>query len=576
MMLDRVREIERRARREDLLVGDEARARFFEARIPEEVASGRGFRRWHGALGSPERLCFSLDDLVRPGSRLPDAEEFPDEIDVSGVPVTLAYRFAPGEPDDGITARIASTVLGVVDARAFEWLVPGHREEKAIALLRTLPRPLRRRIAPLRDTARRCLAWTHLPAGGFAAGLGAALREVAGIEVDVADFRPDRIPLPLHMRFEVFDTEGELLGSGRDLAELKARFQSAAARSFAQAAAEVFERDGLTAWSFDDLPDHVDAMHAGVRFRGYPALEDRGRSVALRLFDAPGRAAAVHPRGVHRLAMLRLGRELRSVRRALGRTDRLALRYLSAPASPWIDPGPAGAGSPPELGEELLARAVVECCLEDGADVQARDEFERRIADGAGRLESVALALRDLADRILAAREGVRAARAALEARSYPESLADFDEQLAFLVYRGFIADTPLGRLEEIPRYLDAARRRIEKLPRNPVRDLESTRTVRALWTPVRDELLALRDSAERDDPARGRSRWMIEELRVSLFVQEMGTRYPVSVKRVERAWESRLTAPPEPALDPAAPRRPRAQAKGTDSGSSPGDRAPG
>ena len=204
----------------------------------------------------------------------------------------------------------------------------------------------------------------------------------------------------------------------------------------------------------------------------------------------------------------------------------------------------------PDIVGELLQRAVLECCFadEEGAGsgvaaVRTRTEFERRLAAGGPRLEAVGAALRDQADRILAAWEAVRAVRAAragLDDRSYPESLADFDEQLAWLVYRGFIAATPLARLEALPRYLQAARRRLEKLPRNPARDLEAVRVQRGAWEPVRNELLAFMRSGEPPDPVRMECRWMLEELRVSLFVQEMGTRYPVSAPRIERAWAAR------------------------------------
>ena len=570
-MLESVREIERRTRRQDILIGEDARARFFEARLPPDIASVRGFRRWHESLSDPERLCFALTDLVRPGARLPAEGDFPDEMEVSGVPVALAYRFAPEDPDDGITARIAPTVLGALETERFEWLVPGRCEEKVTALFRTLPRPVRRRIVPLRDTARRCLAWPDLPTGGIAGALVSALREVAGVEVETAEFRPDLLPAHLQMRFEVVAADGRVLGSGRDLEELKRRFRTEAARCFTRAAKRAFEREGLTTWCFGDLPNHVDAVHAGVRFRGYPALEDRGSSVALRLFDRPQRAEAVHRAGLLRLAMLRLGKEVRSTGRALGRTERLALGYFSVPAAPWPSREEAQATG---LVDELLARTLVECCFADTPEIRTRDEFERRLEAGRPRLEATALAARDLAERMLGAWREVRGARAAIESRSYPESLADLDEQITFLVHRGFIADTPLDRLEEIPRYLEAARGRLAKLSRNPARDLDSTRALRALWVPVRDELRELRRFGAPVDVPRAQCRWMLEELRISLFMQEMGTRYPVSAQRVERAWAARPVPPAGYAPGRAGPPSLRAPASGTDSGSSPRDRA--
>ena len=207
---------------------------------------------------------------------------------------------------------------------------------------------------------------------------------------------------------------------------------------------------------------------------------------------------------------------------------------------------------------ELLRRAVLDCCLTDGpgdgggaATIRTRSEFERRLAAGAPRLAAAGAALRDLVERILTAWESVRAARAGLDERSYPQSLADLDEQLAWLVYRGFVADTPTARLEEIPRYLEAAGRRLEKLPRNPARDLEAVRLQRRSWEPVRDELLARLRAGERPDPVRADCRWMLEELRVSLFAQELGTPRPVSVQRFERAWAVRSGGGPAPGPAP-------------------------
>ena len=617
--IDAVRALESKARRRDLLAGDDAPGPLLRG----SPAGGRGERARLSALA--RFAARPRPTVLRPGRsrsargaaagrrRLPGRDR---GLGGSGRP-RLPLR--TGRAGRRITAQVALAVLGTLDAAPFEWLVPGWREEKALALLRTLPIPLRRRIAPLRDTARRCLAWLGLPQGeGFAAALAAALRAVAAVEAEPAQLRSELLPPHLHMRFTVVGLDGQVLGEGRGLDALKDRLRASAARSFRRAAEETFERAGLTRWCFGDLPPHVDGVHAGVRFRGYPALEDRGRSVSLRLFDEPRRAAAVHGAGLLRLAMLGLGRELRSVRRALGRMEHLGLRHLRVPAAPWSGgdaeaalgaggrggesealsttggpaedaAAPAAARSPAgnarnarnagnagalfaardfasasaapfavagDLEGELLQRAVLECCLADGngdgdrAMVRTRADFERRLAAGAPRLEGAALAFRDLADRILTAWEAARAARAALDARSYPESLADFDEQIAWLVHRGFIASTSLARLEEIPRYLEAARRRLEKLPRNPARDLEAVRVHRGPWEPIRDELLAFLHAREPLDGSRMDCRWMLEELRVSLFVQEMGTRYPVSVQRIKRAWAARPGPAPVPGRD--------------------------
>ncbi len=572
-VLETVRGLEHKARRRDLLADEEARARFFDSRLPPGIASGRSFERWHDALEDPEeRLGFSPADAVRAGARPPAAEDFPDAVDAAGVPLELAYRFAPGEPDDGITARVAATVLGGLDPGRFEWLVPGRLEEKAEALLRTLPRPLRRRIVPLADTARRCAARLGPPrAEGLCVALVETLRAETRVEAAPADLDPSRIPEHLRMRFEVRGADGRVLGDGRDLAELKDRFRTLAARSFGQAAERTFERSGLVGWCFEDLPARVDGVHSGVRFRGYPALEDHGDSVGLRLFDDPERAARVHRGGLLRLALLGLGRELRAARRTFGRGDRLALRYLAAPPAPWSGgahaPAPEGGGGT-GLEDELLTRALCECFPEDALGLRSREAFERRLEEARAGLVPALAALREAVERVFDAFDDFRRERSALADSAYPDSLADLDEQMAFLVYRGFAADTPLARIEALPRYLEAAGRRLEKLPRDPARDLRAVRAVRPPWTPVRDRLVRLRRAAgalpEPGEPAWMECRWMVEELRISLFAQEMGTRYPVSAQRVERAWAECAT----PAPGPGAPRSPRAPAADTDSGS--------
>ena len=350
------------------------------------------------------------------------------------------------------------------------------------------------------------------------------------------------------MRFEVIGAHGQVLGNGRDLDELKGPVPCrGGSELYPRGGADVRAR-GAHDLVFRDLPDHVDAVHAGVRFRGYPALEDRGR--ASRCACSTRRGGPRRSTAAGWLASRCCGSAGSCAPFAGRSAERSGSRFaiFPAPASPWTGSG-SGRGRPAgrpvgDLVEELLARAVAECCLEDGSGVRGRSEFERRIESGAPRLESAALALpRPRGPDLRRLGGGAPGARAAVESRSYPESLADFDEHLASLVYRGFLADTPLERLAELPRYLEAARGRLAKLPRNPARDLESTRIVRAVWTPVRDELRAFARRRRAVDAPRVECRWMLEELRVSQFMQEMGTRHPVSVQRIERRVAGRPCA---------------------------------
>ena len=534
--------------------------------FPRKSRGERRFRRWHDALPDSERLCFALGDLVRPEPGCRPRGSFPDEIEVSGVPVPLTYRFAPEDPDDGITARIAPAVLGALEAERFEWLVPGRREEKAVALLRTLPRPIRRRIVPLRDTARRCLAWPGLPANGFAAALAAALHEIAGVEVGAADFRPDLVPGHLRMRFEVIGAHGQVLGNGRDLDELKGRFHAEAARSFTRAAERTFEREGLTTWCFRRPSG---SCRRGARRRPLPGLpppsRNRGSSVALRLFDAPRRAAAGHPRRGW-LASRCCGSAGSCAPFAGRSAERSGSRFVISrrrlPRGPVRvrPPGARRGTSWRSCSREPSPNAVSRTgpgfeagASSSGASTPARRAWSRPPSRSAtSRIGSSAPGRRR-------AGRGPPSSPARIRNRS-PTSTSTSP----FLVYRGFLADTPLERLAELPRYLEAARGRLAKLPRNPARDLESTRIVRAVWTPVRDELRAFARSGEPVDAPRVECRWMLEELR-GLAVHAgdghppSGCRYSGSSAR----GAGRPVPSPRRAPGPGGPRSLRAPAFG-------------
>jgi ATP-dependent helicase HrpA len=529
--------LEHKLRRHDVLVDEDAVYRFYDARVPPGIASRALFDGWRrkAEREDPRRLFLAAADLVRDGAPPVGPGRFPDELEAGeGVRVALRYRFEPGHEADGVTARVPVAALGRLDPDRFEWLVPGLLVEKLTELLRRLPRALRRHFVPAADFARACAESMAPPGGSLLAGLGRELTRMTGVEVPPGAWEPGALPTHLRMRFEVIDEGGRVLEAGRDLARLQGALREAVRARLEAGAWPGLRREPAREWAFGDLPERVEGLVEGVPVSGYPALTDEGEAVRLRVLASPEEARLAHRRGLRRLLLLDLAPQIATVQRRLPGIERACLLYSRLPPSP-LGPPPEQAAAPcAELRAELAETAVDRCLL--GPGPEARTEQDYRARREAGRVR-----LAECMDRLAVGTLEVLALHreatvAAEQGSGHPAAQDEVRRQLAHLVYRGFLRDTPERWFPHLARYLKAVLRRLERLPIEPVRDRRHQQAIERLSVPWQAAVTAAGGLAGAP-PELEEFRWLIEELRVSLYAQELRTALPVSEQRLERRW---------------------------------------
>jgi ATP-dependent helicase HrpA len=525
-LLGELAEIEHRFRRNDLVAGDDALERLYDERVDETVVSARHFDSWwkRTRRDRPDLLTFTADMLLTDAAADLDDAGFPDEWHQGALTLPLTYAFHPGETDDGVTVHLPLAALNQLRSDDFDWQVPGLRVERVAALIRSLPKALRRNLLPIPETARAVLAEVPPCDGPLLDVLARELSRRAGARIGADAFDLSRVPPHLSVTFLVGDDEGNALGEGKDLDVLRRRLAGDVQAAIARSSAGL-ERGGLRSWDFGELPRrHADESVGAVGVVGYPALVDEGESVAIRIFADPAAQHEAMWGGIRRLLLLRIpvsGRVLR---------DRLTRRAgLALAASPY-----AGADA---LAQDCLTAALDSLLAEHGAPVWDAVGFDAlRVAVRAGLDERVAEVVTAVAAILVVVADIDRRL-----AEPVPPALApahdDIAGQRASLVAPGFVAAAGAERLGAIERYLRAIVHRLDSLPGAPARDRDRMAQVRR----VEAAYAAAIDAAPADgraDAELERVGWMIEELRVSLFAQRLGTPEPVSEKRIRRALE--------------------------------------
>ncbi|MFF4892715.1 ATP-dependent RNA helicase HrpA [Micromonospora chersina] len=524
-LLTEVEELENRARRRDILVDDETIFHFYDQRIPADVVSGRHFDTWWKKTRreQPELLTFTRELLINSGRGGVDETDYPDEWRADGVALPLTYTFDPGTPTDGVTVDIPLPLLNQVPAESFDWQVPGLREELVIALIRSLPKPIRRNFVPVPDYARAALA--QMPAGEepLLDALARQLRRMTGVTVPPDAWDVGKLPPHLRVTFRVLGEDDKPVAEGKDLPTLQRELRQEV-RQVVAAAAPGVARTGLTGWDIGTLPRTIEQVRAGYAVTAYPALVDEGTTVGVKVFDSPAEQEAAHWAGTRRLIRLTVPSPAKFLQGRLSNEAKLALSrnphggvpaLIEDAAGAAIDKLVADAGGPAWDAEGFAA-------LRD----RVRADLVDTVVEVMGRVRQV-----------LAAAYAVEQRLGATRNLAVVAALADIRNQLGGLVHKGFITEAGYARLPDLLRYLTAIERRLDRLPGNPQRDKQQQDRIAVVQKEYQDLLAAL-PPARRQSTAARQIRWMIEELRVNVFAQALGTPYPVSEQRIYRAMD--------------------------------------
>ncbi len=517
-------EAEAKTRQHGALFDPEKAFSFYESRLPPDICSAHDLRGW---------LKNSPHDLVMQDADFPPAQDlsrdFPDSITLNGTRLALTYRNAPGERDDGVSCHVPASMLAMVVAWQSDWLVPGLLEEKIRWMIQVLPSKVRRLLQPYDETLGLCKSRLTPGRGPLANALADVLYAVRALRVPIEGWREEACPTHLRMRFIALDEKGVELGSGHDCKTLAQLFApEASSPAHAKRQESQWHRDHITSWDMGELPSQVDVGKAGWPILHYPALEDKGESVSLRLFSEATEAAAVHEKGVCRLFALALGKECKRYF-ALPSLPRQVTLYLSQLET-----------SAAQLGQEIGIATLHETFTADKPAIRDEASFKARFTSDLPRLHTVHKERTRLVVTILETASELTTLTT--EHGVQPSTAESILDQLAWLVFPGFAESTPHLNLKEIPRYLEACRIRIQRAKTNPAGDQRKELELAPVWKRYTD-VSGQENSPCLNKPLLSRYRWLVEELRVSLFAQELKTPYPVSAKRLNVLWQE-LTDP--------------------------------
>jgi ATP-dependent helicase HrpA len=576
-LVKEIENLEHKSRRQDVLVDDQLIAAFYDAEIPKDVVNGAGFEKWYkdASRDNPKLLYLNREELMRHEAAGVTTELFPKTMNVTGIEMGLSYHFEPGSPRDGVTLSVPLFALNQIPQERAAWLVPGMLKEKVHLMLKSLPQKLRRHCVPLPDYAARFVERIHA-ANAFGRGdlvdvLIADVRAETGVNVLTGDFKLETLPTHLFMNFKIIDEHGRQLEMGRNLASLQAELGSQARESFQKmaeatpaavgavrtgvatpaawgsgkgtppstppapqkqgkggaaaqapqaAAPAVSQHTNLTSWTFGELPELLEISQGKLTLIGFPALVDKGTHCDLEVFDDPNVAARTHRIGLRRLFALQLKDQLKFAEKNIPGLQGMGMQFMSV-------------GSQEELRDQIVQKAIDIACLQDPLPSDAAS-FNKRKDEGKGRIGLLINEIARLVGSILSEFHGMPK-----RLNGLPQAVAaDMQAQLSSLVHKRFIADNEYSQLAHFPRYLKAMNVRLEKLRGNPSRDAQ----LMAEWQNAASQWQRIsKQPGKVNDPRMTEFRWMLEELRVSLFAQELRTPMPVSAKRLQKVWESMI-----------------------------------
>ncbi|RLM26477.1 ATP-dependent RNA helicase HrpA [Brenneria alni] len=525
-LLAEVEELENKSRRRDILVDDETLFAFYDQRLPHDIISARHFDNWWKTASRQDAdlLNFEKSMLIKDGADNVSALDYPNFWHQGNLKLRLSYQFEPGTDADGVTVHIPLPILNQVREAGFEWQIPGVRRELIIALIKSLPKPMRRNFVPAPNYAEAFLARATPLERGLLDALERELRLMTGVTVPRDEWQWEQVPDHLKITFRVLDEKNRTLREGKDLNALKERLKDNVQQTLSAVADSGLEQRGLHVWSFGSLPDCYEQKRGGYSVKAYPALVDEKDSVAIRLFDTPHQQQQVMRQGLRRLLLLNIPSPIKYLHEKLPNKAKLGLYF-----NPY--------GKVLDLIDDCIACAVDKLISEFCGPVWQEEAFRRLHEKVRAELNASVVDIARQVEQILTA---VFAINKRLKGRvdmAMALALSDIKSQLGGLVFRGFVTANGWQRLPDVMRYLQAIDRRLEKLAQDVHRDraqMLKVEHVQQAWRQWWNKLPAER----RDDDEVKAVRWMIEELRVSYFAQQLGTPFPISDKRILQAME--------------------------------------
>ena len=523
-LIAEVEELEHKARRQDVLVDEHQLFAFYDSRIRADIFNATSFEKWRAEAEKthPKLLFLTRDDLMRHGADAVTEVQFPEKMQLNEVEIPLKYRFEPSHLLDGVTATIPLALLNQLDQNPTEWLVPGMLREKVTYLVKALPKNFRRVCVPVPEFVTGFLDHAiNQQNKPILDTLAAYIQQKTMLKISHEDWM-EPIPAHLLMNFSIVDDAGCELGMGRDWRSLQKQLGQAAQLTFRNTSPDI-EKKGLKQWDFGDLPETLSFERDGLKVIGYPALEDNGDSVAVKLFDTEQDAIINLEKGVCRLMRFELKEQIKQLEKGLPNFNQYALILRNVM-------------SPEELRDDMITAIARRAFIGEDDLPRTNTAFMMLKARARTRLPAVTQAVVKYANLIALEYQSLIAQQSKMPA-TVNRLKKDVEQQIQLLVYKNCFSQTPWENLQHVPRYLKALNLRIQKQPANPDRDGKNAASVGALWQKWQDKVFSLKQ-ANRDVPTDlADYRWLIEELRVSLFAQELKTPFPISVKRLEKTW---------------------------------------
>ncbi|OEC83532.1 ATP-dependent RNA helicase HrpA [Photobacterium damselae subsp. damselae] len=523
-LLREVEELEHKSRRRDILIDDEQLFEFYDQRIDLSVVSGRHFDTWwkKASKENPELLNFEREMLFRNDASHVTDLDYPNFWHQGNLKLKLSYQFEPGEDNDGVTVHVPLAILNQVEPDGFDWQIPGLRHELVVALIKSLPKTLRRNFVPAPNYADAFLSRTKVMEAPLLDSMEKELKRITGVTILREDWNLDQIPDHLKITFRAVDHRNRKLRENKDLYELKDSLKEKVQQTLSQVADDDIEQEGLKTWSFGTLPERYQQKRGGFEVRAYPAIVDNNDSVGIKLFETEEEQHRAMQQGQRRLILLNIPSPIKYLHDNLPNKSKLGLYF-----NPY--------GRVLDLIDDCIACGIDKLIEQKGGIVWQPEAFEALKDYVRAELGDTVVEIAKQVEEILTTAFNINKRLKGRVDLTMAFALSDIKAQLEGLIFKGFATECGWKRLPDILRYMRAIERRLEKLPIDPNKDRVHILKVESMVNEYKELLNKIPKGQPIPENVK-EIRWMIEELRVSYFAQQLGTPYPISDKRIRNA----------------------------------------